>query len=181
MTRHPDLGADLAELPWEAARETTLPEFLDRYTLHDSGWLRLECMPDRYAIAVFAWDTYWTSGRIPYRISEATTGPLLLIGFDILYLSAFNGADVASDTVDYAECREVLLADVPSASLPFLPVETTSAMQRERLLHHTVIHDVVGGRVDLFHGAHVKLLCLGDGLRPFSIPWERPPDDPQER
>lgn len=168
-----DLSLKLDSLPWDNARITTMAEFLERYTLHDSCWVRFLADPDGTAEVLLKWDTHWTDGQLPYS-TETKNWPLLIIMFEKLYQACFNGEDMVWNTVGTA-FSNVITDQQKESWLALLPDETGLPHLRfvlEDSLHHTVIEDVGGGRVDLFHSAQVRILCLDEVENAIDIPWE---------
>ena len=77
--RYPaSLGTLLLEgpLPWDDAVTIGMPQFTERYTLHDSFWegFWLEAAYGE-ATAVIRWDTFWTEGRIAVEALVAGNAP----------------------------------------------------------------------------------------------------------
>jgi hypothetical protein len=161
-----------AALPWESARETTLPEFLVRYTLHDSQWLRVESSPDGPALALFEWDTFWTEGRVPHDSSRLADWPVLVLAFDALYQINVKWDPVHTLTVGDAESRAV---GAEERERLFDRVGGTddvlSAAALDDSLHLTTIRDVGVGYLELLHGATVRVLCIGGDGQVIDLPW----------
>ena len=163
-------------LPWDRARATTLPEFLARYDLHDSQWIRIETSPDGSAVALFEWDTFWAGGRLPHDSSWLADWPVLALAFDAVYEVRLAWDADPTLTVGDAESRPVGpeerermfdRAEGPGAG-------ALSAAALDGSLHHTTVHDVGRGRVDLLHGAAVRVLCIDRDGRPVDLPWDLP-------
>lgn len=137
--RYPDrLGGDLlgGDLPWEAAVEATMPNFLSRYTLQDSLWIGLYLQPKAEAVALVRWDTYWTDGRLPSAGDAVADWPVLLVRFERAY-QTFTTYPGPEERETFSGLPEAI-SDATSAAL--WPSE------RESLLD-TILRAPGGGRV----------------------------------
>ncbi len=58
------------DLPWHLARDYTVREFSEKYTLHDSVWITLtqDVAYENTAILVIRWDAVW----LPDEICQST-------------------------------------------------------------------------------------------------------------
>ena len=160
------IGLD-ASLPWERARETTMPEFLERHTLHDAEWLQLDVAPGVGAILVFEWPAI--SARDLF--GPLTDWPLLVVGLDDLYRVMLPQHDGCVRTVRTASSDEL------SASVrdELLNLDSTRGKLADAAtappLHRTVIQSVAGGAVELTHGTTARVLCLDSSGAPVDLPW----------
>ena len=112
----------LDDLPWDRALETTMPAFLDLYTLHDSRWRGLVLHPGRVGVLCLLWDAYWTRGRVP---DFGGLGPLLFVRL-VLHKVDVNFAtrilmSVRSGPADEGWHRTSFESDGPLAELVHAP------------------------------------------------------------
>jgi hypothetical protein len=148
MDHYPDwLGRDLVagNLPWSEGVASSLPAFLDRYTLHDSYWIGLYAEPGRCATLLLRWDTFWTQGEVPFPGSLVAEWPLLAVRFDALDRS------------------EVRLRDHGLASALSGPTNRAADAHRTHLADHH------GGDATLVHAPGVRLLCLSRSREPLPL------------
>jgi hypothetical protein len=131
------LGGDLVEetLPWEGALATTLSEFLQQYSLHDSIWIGLYLGLNQEGVLLLRWDTVWTEGRVPFPGPLVAEWPVLAVKLTGLAVT------------------DVRLRDIGIAGAVSAPVQGET-------LHRTVIDDQESGSAALVHEPEVKLLCL---------------------
>ncbi len=141
------LGGDLVEetLPWEGALATSLAEFLEQYSLHDSYWIGLYLGVNQEGVLLLRWDTVWTEGRVPFPGPLVAEWPVLAVKLSGLAVT------------------EVRLKDMGIAGAASGPVEGEG-------LQRTVIDDQEGGSAVLIHEAGVKVLCLDRGRNGVKIP-----------
>jgi len=141
------------KLPWSDAIESTMPAFLDSYTLHDSVWIGLALDPiyDGGGRAVFRWDTIWTDGRVAFPGSFVAEWPILIIDFHRVRRVELVGYELESPAptrgIDHAE-SQTLDSDC----------------------HRTVIADHYGGQLEVLHAPAVRLLCLNRSGQVQPIP-----------
>ena len=85
------------DLPWGEALVTTMPEFLARYSLHDSTWRGLFLRAGGVGVATVQWDTHWSRERVPLIDAEAEEHgwPFLFIRLTVHQVTA--GAKKRSD------------------------------------------------------------------------------------
>lgn len=131
------------EFPWDQAVRTTMERFLDRYSLHDSGWitLKVDAQYGGGALAVFRFDSFWTSGRIPHPGPHVAEWPILLIRFSRLF--------------------ELRLEDYEPGGGGW--PRTISHAQTEAWdgRCRTGIWDIYDGRCELVHAKPIDVLCIG--------------------
>jgi hypothetical protein len=150
------LGGDLVEetLPWEGALSTTLADFLEQYSMHDSCWIGLYLGVNQEGVLLFRWDTNWTEGRVPFPGSHVADWPVLAVK-----LSGLGYTDVRLKDMGIAGARSGLV----DASGVVIDADNLE-------LHQTVIDDFSGGSAILIHEAGVKVLCFDRGRNELKIP-----------
>lgn len=161
-------------LPWERARVTTMPELLDRHSLHDAEWLRLDVAPGLGAPLVFEWPGRRVRHLLEPKRGPVAEWPLLIVGIDDAYQAVLPSSDPCVRTVGIASSCHVpteereRLVDSESAHEQLL----TAAVDAS--LHRTTIQSIAGGAAVLLHGATVHVLCLGPDGSVLELPWDAP-------
>ena len=137
-------GVLTGAFPWEAALHTSLADFLEAYTLHDSNWILFALDPDAgsEATLAFRFDAFWTDGRVPHPGSMVSEWPVLLVRLRGLQAIRFDG---------YAE-----------AGAEWAPRTIARASSRASTATNSIseFEDIVGGRVVVEHASRIELLCL---------------------
>jgi len=144
------------------AQSTTMPNFLNEYTLHDSDWQDVHLdTTDQTVVALFSWDTHWSKGRIEYPPFQH-----LFIHFKSVFHILFGGdqTDGATmDTIGGAVTR--VIDDRERDNLVSLGVDLglgeesfEHCLQGE--LHLTTIDDILQGHVNLVHRPEISVLCI---------------------
>jgi len=131
------------EFPWEQAVRTTMEQFLNRYTLHDSGWIapKADAQYRGGGLAVFRFDAFWTQGRIPHPGSRVAEWPILLIRFSRLFELRLHDYEPESGGL--------------SRTISHAETEAVGGRCRTR------IWDLFGGCCELVHAKPVDILCVG--------------------
>ncbi len=178
------LGGDLlgGGLPWEAALEATMPNFLSRYTLQDSLWIGLYLQPKAEAVALVRWDTYWTDGGLPSAGNAVADWPVLLVRFERVYqtFTTYPGPEERETLSGLPET----ISDATSAALR--PSERESLLDTilrarqeadafsdfllDDTLHRTTISPVYRSWVEIWHGGVTRFLCLDASGETVPIP-----------
>ena len=144
---------DLVEddLPWDQATQLTVKVFLERFTLHDSGWVGIfhnVAFHDTVTLCV-RWDLVWLPSDVgPPRV-RAADWPYLLI--------KVVGANVVS-TQHYD-------GDTYGCSRTIADAEVTEIDGRQTL----IISDVFGGNVTIVFVGDVYFLMLDRARRVYPI------------
>ena len=165
------LGAGLLNgFNWSLGVASTMPRFLDEYTLHDSNWIGLWSEPGFESVALIAWDSHWSGGRVV----TPNDRPFLLIQFERLWrahvsfpdghgVSVIGGAD--SHIVGSEEKLSLIAAlrgdQERRGTIKYLEEET---------LFHTDVAAILGGDVELWHGGATRFLCLDGSGQALPIP-----------
>jgi hypothetical protein len=141
--------------PWADGVSTSLIEFFENYTLHDSFWIGLHLPLDQKsaAVALIRFDALWTDGRVHHPGSLVAEWPILLIRFSnvsVVRLAEFGKTHGFLRTIGVAV------------------TEATSSGQ-----HLTRFDDVVSGRVEVEHAPRVTILCLDRSGRNVPLPFRR--------
>lgn len=173
------LGAGLLNgFDWSVGASSTMPRFLDEYTLHDSSWIGLWGEPGFETTILIGWDTHWSRGRLPYPIEGAPSGyPYLLIQFERLWLQRawFEGDEIAAiigGAISRAlgdEEKHLIVTPRPEPRPDKGRGRTSKYLQAEHLFH-TVLSPVAGGDVELWHGGATRFLCLDGAGQVLPIP-----------
>ncbi len=164
-------------LPWDNAQHTTMPDFLESYTLHDSNWIGLwsegaihECC------VIVAWDTFWTNGRVNYPSSTVAEWPILAIHFTDVYHIFFGSTPRNAYMTTIANARSSIVSSERKIGMLdsllkhwYLP-DATSQYVFNETLYQTHIESIGGDDVDLLHGEEVRILCFTALGEPLSIP-----------
>lgn len=147
-------------LPWDQALPTTMRQFLSQYTFHDSHWISLYLQPQRNAICVIRWDTFWTEGKVPFPGSRVAQWPLLLIRLTGLLHADIDLWESAVQTgISGAESARIGESERVGWGIP---------------AHHptdyTRIRDFDGGIAHLVHAPPVSFLCMSRDRQVLAIP-----------
>jgi hypothetical protein len=167
-------------LPWQAAQTASMPEFLKKYSLHDSPWIGF-WFGALETVAAIRWDTIWNQDVIPFPGSQVAEWPILLIRFERVYqyLVAGNwseneflvgeGIAAAESTLLDAQQREAML----NLSLQMKGFSDDARLQYlDESLHHTVFTGTYYRHVHLFHGGETRFLCLTPAGEVIPIPLD---------
>ncbi len=144
------------DLPWEQATSSTFPSFLEHYSVHDSYWIGLYLEPQRNAIGIVRWDTFWTKGIIPFPGSRVAEWPLLIMRFSGVLHSDIN---LQEDGIAGATSAPIHQKD-----------RSRWGIATDLQLDHTQIEDHRGGIAELLHHPQVAFLCLSCQREVLSIP-----------
>ncbi len=147
MERCPEwLGPDLVAgtLPWAEGIATSLATFLERYPLHDSGWIGLYAEPQRRATLLLRWDALRAEGAGVTQ-GPASGWPVLAVRFDAL------------------DRCEVRLGDGRIVSAVSGPTSRAADWHRTHLV------DRQGGDATLVHWPGVRLLGLSPTREVLSL------------
>ncbi len=164
------LAHDLLEgtFPWELSYSTTMPRFLDHYTLHDSSWITfVACNEKETGIAAISLDAYWN--KVPYQTEALAKWPILLIRFDRLYGIPYSirrdcTLSGATSQIVKEDEREKML----QSARAFSNADVIDYLSDENL-HRTVIDDLFGS-IEVLHGQEIHVLCLNSNREILPLP-----------
>ena len=162
--------------PWEASQVTTMPTFLDAYSLHDSQLTSLQF--ETYdlhvgdAFAQVLWDTVWIGEQFAAAGTPLARDPTLWIHFPCA-----RRADYASRVTYERRATMATIATVTSRPLSQTEQEAiASALAgagRADLTpdhpHMTAFTMIAGGEVRFVHGRDIRVLCV-TASGPLPIP-----------
>jgi hypothetical protein len=109
------------DLPWHLARDYTVQEFSEKYTLHDSVWITLtqDVAYENTAILVIRWDAVWLPDEICQSTAIVKEWPLLLVKVDEVHQVSFSGYQdiggtargISRDEVEEIDEKQVWVID----------------------------------------------------------------------
>ena len=182
------LGARLTDtgFDWAQAQISTMPHFLEHFTLHDSYWAGFWMEPPFETVAIFQWDRVWLERREGKQLqfpkswegSLVEDWPLLLIQFERVWKlessyfpqEKFGLTETVSDATSRLLCDDERLALLeqeikrPRNSRDFLEIAL------EQPLFQTSIEPIYENHIEIWHGGETRFLCLDASGEPIFIP-----------
>lgn len=161
---------------WQDAATGTLPQFLDRYTLHDSTWLGLFAVPNWEAVLVLQWDSFWANHQQPRIVwhGEPVNSCYLLISLERLWrMEADNVGDAGmSEIVGGATSALIDAGQKPALIERFFHrvKEPAEKMVFDSPLYHTAFDHVFNRGWELWHGGKTRFLCFTESGERLTIP-----------
>jgi hypothetical protein len=128
--------------------ETTLSEFLDAYTLHDSHWIALVIDGYSEARLVIRFDAFWSDGRIPHPGPSVAEWPILVV------------------TMRHLLSARIDLRDSGIAGAISLPHDSVAGMST------TFVQDHRDGSAELVHGSSIEASCFDSKGTPIPIAFD---------
>jgi hypothetical protein len=129
-------------LPWHLAKDYTVQEFSQKYTLHDSIWITItqNVAYENAAVLVIRWDAVWLPDEICQSTSTVKDWPILFVKVENVHQISFSGyRDIGGIArgIDGDEIEEIDGKQV------------------------WVLHDHYGGKVDILFSGKTWFLGLG--------------------
>jgi hypothetical protein len=81
------------DLPWHLAKNYSVQEFLEKFTLHDSIWITLtqDIAHENVAILVIRWDAVWLPDEVYQSTSIVKDWPILFVKVENVHQISFSG------------------------------------------------------------------------------------------
>jgi hypothetical protein len=152
---------------WEQATASTMADFLNTYTLHDSFLRQIRIKPNFESLLIIGFDLVWNK-----QISSGYD--ILAISFPQTYRVTYSmgspyGATIASAStaIITEQEREELWRHI-TAQYDSLPDEVLSRITDDELTK-TIIEDIFFGKTEIIHGRQIQILLLNNNeeLLPF--------------
>jgi hypothetical protein len=162
---------------WGQGQKTRMSDFLSQYNgLHDSNWVGMWHEPFfQQTTAVFKWDTFFCSERIPYSI-ETGKWPILLIHFPrVHFVSYKQGAD------KYCPCiiSEATSTPISNKSIEWLDAVMIGQNMQDlydklpvaNKIQYTIIKGIQDDdEVHIIHDEEVFIRCMDSDGEQIDIP-----------
>lgn len=152
------------KISWDKNVVSTLPKFLEEYTLHDSYWCGVSSVPNDVTTVAIQLDVFWAKEKIQFTSSQVADSPILLIELQRTwqikqgFFREFN----LTETISGATSR-LLDEDAKLEMLPLLDYQQKWFQQMvfDAPLYQTQIEPIYGGFVEILHGGETRFLLVG--------------------
>lgn len=152
------------KIPWTDNIVSTLPDFLEEYTLHDSYWCGITSVPNDTTTIGIQLDAFWAKDKIDFTDAQKRDWPILFIQLQKTWQikQGFNLDFQMTETISGATSQ---LLDEETKLQLFSSLDHEHKWFQEAVfdvpLYRTLIEPIYGGFVEILHGGETRFLLVG--------------------